>query len=357
MLQKYELTGHLVAFLTVLIWGVTFVSTKVLLEAFTPVEILFIRFSMGYLALAAAFPKFMKFTDLRLELLFAGAGLCGVTLYFLFENIALTYTMASNVGVLVSIAPFLTAMLAWKFLHTERPGCVFFVGFACAIAGISMIYFNGAGVLKLNPLGDALALLAAFVWAIYSVLIRKIGGYRLNTILVTRRAFFYGLVFMLPVISAMGFSSELEALAKPRNERNALHASRLRRHAQRFREQVVPQQYSHLIAINGIGRGLSAAFPAVVHHVVVHETGCVQQLQRYRRQQTDLPHLAQLPRHKQHEQRPHHLSLTCAHMLQGLAQEVVIVSQRCIKKLLVAQQIVGYRLAYRAQFIHVQSEF
>ena len=74
MLQKYELTGHLVAFLTVLIWGVTFVSTKVLLEAFTPVEILFIRFSMGYLALAAAFPKFMKFTDLRLELLFAGAG-------------------------------------------------------------------------------------------------------------------------------------------------------------------------------------------------------------------------------------------------------------------------------------------
>ena len=222
MLQKYELTGHLVAFLTVLIWGVTFVSTKVLLEAFTPVEILFIRFSMGYLALAAAFPKFMKFTDLRLELLFAGAGLCGVTLYFLFENIALTYTMASNVGVLVSIAPFLTAMLAWKFLHTERPGCVFFVGFACAIAGISMIYFNGAGVLKLNPLGDALALLAAFVWAIYSVLIRKIGGYRLNTILVTRRAFFYGLVFMLPVISAMGFSSELEALAKPRYFLNLL---------------------------------------------------------------------------------------------------------------------------------------
>lgn len=222
MLQKYELTGHLVAFLTVLIWGVTFVSTKVLLEAFTPVEILFIRFSMGYLALAAAFPKFMKFTDLRLELLFAGAGLCGVMLYFLFENIALTYTMASNVGVLVSIAPFLTAMLAWKFLHTERPGCVFFVGFACAIAGISMIYFNGAGVLKLNPLGDALALLAAFVWAIYSVLIRKIGGYRLNTILVTRRAFFYGLVFMLPVISAMGFSPELEALAKPRYFLNLL---------------------------------------------------------------------------------------------------------------------------------------
>lgn len=222
MLQKYELTGHAVAFITVLIWGVTFVSTKVLLEAFTPVEILFIRFSMGYLALAAAFPKFMKFEDPVLETLFAGAGLCGVTLYFLFENIALTYTMASNVGVLVSIAPFLTAMLAWKFLRAERPGAVFFAGFACAIAGISMIYFNGAGVLKLNPLGDALALLAAFVWAVYSVIIKKIGAYRLNTVLVTRRAFFYGLVFMLPVICIMGFSPELEALARPRYFLNLL---------------------------------------------------------------------------------------------------------------------------------------
>lgn len=43
--------GHLAAFITILIWGTTFISTKVLLKTFSPVEILFIRFVMGYLAL------------------------------------------------------------------------------------------------------------------------------------------------------------------------------------------------------------------------------------------------------------------------------------------------------------------
>lgn len=41
------------------------------------------------------------------------AGLCGVTLYFLLENIALTYTYASNVGVIISIAPFFTAIFSF----------------------------------------------------------------------------------------------------------------------------------------------------------------------------------------------------------------------------------------------------
>lgn len=55
------------------------------------------------------------------ELYFAAAGLCGVTLYYLLENIALTYTFVSNVGVIISIAPFFTAILAHVFLKGERP--------------------------------------------------------------------------------------------------------------------------------------------------------------------------------------------------------------------------------------------
>lgn len=45
--------GHLAALLTILIWGTTFISTKVLLRSFSPVEILFIRFTIGYLSLLA----------------------------------------------------------------------------------------------------------------------------------------------------------------------------------------------------------------------------------------------------------------------------------------------------------------
>ena len=104
--------GHVLTLMTIIIWGTTFVSTKVLLEAFTPIEILFFRFTLGYLSLWAIYPRKGTYGTLRQELLFAAAGLCGVTLYFLLENIALTYTFASNVGVIISIAPFFTAFLA-----------------------------------------------------------------------------------------------------------------------------------------------------------------------------------------------------------------------------------------------------
>lgn len=99
-------TGHLAALITILIWGTTFISTKVLLVDFEPIEILFFRFILGFLALLIVYPHRMKGTIKQQEAVFAAAGLCGVCLYYLLENIALTYTMASNVGVIISIAPF-----------------------------------------------------------------------------------------------------------------------------------------------------------------------------------------------------------------------------------------------------------
>ena len=97
------LAAHAAAILTILIWGATFTSTKVLLQAFAPVEILFLRFLLGACALLLACPRLLHVRDRRREATFALAGLCGVTLYFLLENIALSYSTASNVGVLVGI--------------------------------------------------------------------------------------------------------------------------------------------------------------------------------------------------------------------------------------------------------------
>ena len=100
------LAAHAAAILTILIWGATFTSTKVLLQAFAPIEILFLRFLLGACALLLACPRLLHVRDRRREVTFALAGLCGVTLYFLLENIALSYSTASNVGVLVGISPF-----------------------------------------------------------------------------------------------------------------------------------------------------------------------------------------------------------------------------------------------------------
>lgn len=215
-------TGHLLALLTILIWGTTFISTKVLLIDFTPVEILFFRFVIGYVVLFLIYPRLMRITSLREEMLFIGAGLCGVTLYFLIENIALVYTLASNVGVIVSIAPFFTAVLAHFFLDGERLQKRFIVGFAIALSGIILIGFNGSFILQLNPLGDLLAFVAPAVWAIYSVLMRKIGELPYHTIGATRKVFFYGLLFMLPALFLFEFHFDLGRFANMTNLSNLL---------------------------------------------------------------------------------------------------------------------------------------
>lgn len=207
--------GHLAALLTITVWGTTFISTKLLLTDFQPVEILFIRFVMGFLALCIAAPRLLHTADRKQELTFALAGLSGICLYYLLENIALTYTLASNVGVIISIAPFFTAILSRFFLHgEEKLRARFFAGFLVAIAGIVLISFSGSQ-LQLNPLGDALAMAAAFVWAVYSLLTRKISSFGYPVLLATRRTFFYGLVFMLPALFFFDFHPRLSALAQP----------------------------------------------------------------------------------------------------------------------------------------------
>ena len=186
--------GHLAALLTILIWGTTFISTKVLLKTFSPVEILFIRFVMGFAALLLIFPRSLGKTSLRQELTFAAAGLTGICLYYLLENIALTCTSASNVGVIVSAAPFFTGIMTHIFLkEEEKLRGSFFLGFLVAMTGICLISFNGTK-LSLNPMGDLLSLLAALVWSFYSVLTKKISGYGYSTVLTTRRTFFYGIL-------------------------------------------------------------------------------------------------------------------------------------------------------------------
>ncbi len=136
-MQNKILMGHLFALVTILLWGTTFISTKVLLRSFTPIEILFFRFIMGLIVLFLIYPYRLKVTDKKQEWIFAGAGLSGITLYYLFENIALVYAPASNVGVITATAPFFTALLACRFLAGEALQKKFIVGFVLAIAGIS----------------------------------------------------------------------------------------------------------------------------------------------------------------------------------------------------------------------------
>jgi drug/metabolite transporter (DMT)-like permease len=214
-MKKNKSAGHLAAVVTILIWGTTFISTKILLVDFQPIEILFFRFVMGFLALIIAYPHRLKGTTGKQELTFAVAGLCGVCLYYLLENIALTYTLASNVSIIISVAPFFTAILTHLLMkQEERLQANFFIGFVVAFAGICLISFNGSQM-QLNPLGDILAMAAAFVWAVYSILTRKISSFGYNTIQTTRRVFAYGIGFMIPALFLFDFKLGLERFTEP----------------------------------------------------------------------------------------------------------------------------------------------
>lgn len=224
-MKSKETQGHLAAFVTILIWGTTFISTKILLREFEPIEILFIRFILGFLILMAACPKILHIKDKKQELTFALAGLCGVCLYYLLENIALTFTLAANLGVIISVAPFFTAIVSRLVIRDERLRTNFFVGFLVAMAGIICISFSGQESVEINPLGDLLSLVAAFVWAIYSVLTRKIGQYGYSTIQSTRRVFAYGLVFMIPVLFVFGYNVQIRQFYNPTVVFNILYLS------------------------------------------------------------------------------------------------------------------------------------
>ena len=206
--------GHGAAFLTVFIWGITFISTKILLDAFKPIEILFFRFVMAYVALWFCYPKWLHRKNWSEEMLFVAAGFLGICMYYLLENIALTFTLASNVGVICSISPFFTAILAHLFLKSENKLSLAFVGgFLIAITGIVMITCNGVSF-DVNPAGDLLALAATVVWACYSIVTKKISNLGYSAVFVTRRTFFYGILWMLPALYIFGFELRAERFAQ-----------------------------------------------------------------------------------------------------------------------------------------------
>ncbi len=163
-MDKKATTGHITALVTIMIWGTTFISTKILLADFTPIEILFFRFLLGLLVLIIIYPKRLKIKDKKQELTFAAAGLCGICL----------------------------------------------------------ISFNGKE-LELNPIGDILAVVAALVWAVYSLLTRKISSYGLNTIGTTRKIFTYGILFMLPFLFVFDFNLDVQKAIKPEYAINLIY--------------------------------------------------------------------------------------------------------------------------------------
>ena len=202
-------------------WGSTFVSSKILLDSFTPIELLFIRFLIGFLTLCILSPKILKLENRKDEIWYILSGLTGVFLYYFIESTALVYTYATNVGVIISIAPFFTSILAYLCFKDEPFKMNFVVGFIVAFIGIFFISFNGQQM-HLSPKGDILTIVAAIMWAIYSVVLKKVNELGHTSIQNTKRIFAWGLFFMTISLPILGFDVSMDEILIPLNLLNLL---------------------------------------------------------------------------------------------------------------------------------------
>lgn len=221
---RHSLLGyHILAFATIFVWGTTFVSTKVLLtHGLTPPEIMFYRFVIAYV-LTWIFARKVWADTWADELFLALAGFAGGTLYFLAENTAIDYTITSNVALIVCVTPVLTALLT-NLCYKERLTGKLVVGSAVSLMGVGFVVLNGS-VLRIHPLGDTLAFVAALAWAVYSVVIRRFDG-KYTTWFVTRKVFFYGIVTMFPlIVMGLGDGLHLDRLTVPVVASNVLFLS------------------------------------------------------------------------------------------------------------------------------------
>ena len=193
---------HLVAFLVVVVWGTTFVFTKLLLLAgLTAAQIFVLRFIVAYLLLLVYTLTKRHFrlfaSSWQHELLMVGLGITGGSLYFLTENSAMIYTTTTNTSLIVCLCPLFAALLVALFYRSQRLHGIQIVGTVIAAIGVIVVVLNGRFVLHLSPLGDTLAFGACLCWAFYSLLMIP-AGQRYDTVFITRKVFFYGLLSMIP---------------------------------------------------------------------------------------------------------------------------------------------------------------
>ena len=233
--------GHLAAMFTTIVWAMTYISTKVVMRSFSVMDVTFFRIIIAYVSLVlfsliphkntasfsdqnTASEKAMHSVQngsagissfMRKEIPFFCAGFFGITAYFLFQNIGMSYTTATNSSIILNTVPLFTALLAWIFLK-DRTGIhpLFFLGFIMAMAGIAIISLQD-GEAGLHLRGDFLIMMASVTWGLYTLFTPRINSHGYSSIRVTRRLYFWGLVLMIPAMIVFRFRPDPKALLQP----------------------------------------------------------------------------------------------------------------------------------------------
>lgn len=201
--QQLAMAGLILA---VVLWSASFVAMKLAIAEFGPIMTVFLRMILATAVLIFFLPPMAKKQqyqkgDWWLLLLLA---LCEPCLYFIFESYALTYTTASEAGMVTALQPLLVAVGAY-YLLKEKLNSRLVVGCVIAVVGVVWLTLSGSSSEHAsNPmLGNALEFGAILAATGYCLLARRLSQ-RYSPIFLTLLQTVMGSIFFLPLVFVQG---------------------------------------------------------------------------------------------------------------------------------------------------------
>ena len=175
--SKVKFTASLYAIMSISFWGISFVSTKAVLDKLDPYTLLVLRFGIGALFLLVLLV--LKRYPLNIPLKYIPhlivLGILGVFIHQVIQATALLTINASAAGWIISFSPVFTVILSVFFLH-EKMTLLKASGIIVAIIGVLLVTTSSnqhSLQLPVN-IGYLLMILSTLNWAIYSVLLKKL---------------------------------------------------------------------------------------------------------------------------------------------------------------------------------------
>ena len=175
MMKKIRLPVYFYALTAMLLWGMSFIWSSVLLQYYEPVTIIFIRLVISS-ALLYAF-MFVSGQKVKLErkdffLVFLSA-LFNPFLYFLGENYGLKYSTPTISAVIIATIPLFSPVIAY-ITFKERLTPINFIGIAISFCGVILMLVTRSLSLVADVRGVIFLFGAVFAALLYSVTLRKL---------------------------------------------------------------------------------------------------------------------------------------------------------------------------------------
>lgn len=177
-MTKPKIIPIIEALFAVIVWGASFIATKVALRDVSPITVVWLRFAMGVVILGIAVTARKQFALPKGNewLYFALLGFLGIAFHQWMQSTALTTSRASTTAWIVATTPVFMALLGWLVLK-EKLGWLQMTGIVLATFGVLLVVSDGdltaISFKQFGAPGDILVLISSFNWAVFSALSRR----------------------------------------------------------------------------------------------------------------------------------------------------------------------------------------